>query len=372
MPWARSFALTVAAVIVLSTGCGDPLVVLGDAPNFMRVIAGVGDSIGTRVDSIATRTRFTDVSAIAFDPATGTLYIADRGSVIQSGGTSRPVARLFAVASNGRLQLLLDRGGCPAALCVDHAQGMVFSQNALIIADVVANRIIRFDVRTRALAAIAGSGAFGDSPDGTPALEARLAEPMDVLVGDDGRIMFSERRGHRVRVISLGGALGTIAGTGTAGFAGDGGPALQAQLSGPTGIALDRDVMHIADTDNQRIRAVDLGRGTIATIAGTGTPGFYGDAGPPTEAQLARPRDLAASPDGGTLFVSDQDNHRIRSINLEANVIRTYAGNGSARFIGEGPAGAISLHGPTSLVTTSLGFLFVTDTGHYIIWRTTL
>lgn len=365
-------AALAACAAVLVVACGDPIVVLGDAPGFMRVVAGVGDSTGTRVDSIATRTKFTEPTAIAIDSESGTLFVADRGSVIQSGGITRPVARIFSVSSNGRLQLLLDRGGCDTEVCLQRAQGMTLMGAALLIADDQSHRIYRFDIATRALTVVAGTGELGIAADATPALAAALAGPADVAAGEDGRVFFSEARGHRVRFISADGTVRTAAGSGVAGFAGDGGAALQARLSNPAGITIDAGTLYIADADNHRVRAVNLGAGTIATVAGATVSGFAGDGGPAQLARLAGPRDVTLSPDRATLFIADRNNNRIRAVHLQTGVIRTYAGTGDTRFTGPGPAGSTGLLHPLSIATTPFGFLFIADTGHAVIWRTAL
>jgi hypothetical protein len=118
-------------------GCGDPLVVLGDAPGLMRIVLGVGDSIGTRVDSLATRTRLTEPRAVAFNPANATLYVADRGSVRQVGGTTTRVARIFAVSSAGRSTLLLDSGGCVQSTCLLEPTAMAVARQGANVKIVV-------------------------------------------------------------------------------------------------------------------------------------------------------------------------------------------------------------------------------------------
>jgi sugar lactone lactonase YvrE len=369
----RTVALT-AALALAGAACGDPVIVLGDAPGFMRIVAGVGDSIGTRVDSLATRTRFTNVAAAAFDDATGVLYIADQGAVVQSGGITKPVGRIFAITSAGRATLLVARGGCIGEVCLERPHDLALDgRGSLLVADLLGHRVFRLDLDGGPLAVVAGTGTPGTSPDGSPAALSPLSSPAGLAVGDDGRIFVAERNGHRVRVIAGDGSIHTVAGTGQPGSTGDGGPATAARLDLPAGLAAGDGVLYIADAGNHRVRAVDLAAGVIRNVAGSGTLGFAGDGGLAAEALLNRPQDVAVTADGVSLFIADSFNHRIRVVNLRTGDITTYAGTGSADFTAaSGPAGQLSLDGPAGLATSVSGFLFIVDAGHYAVWRTTI
>ncbi len=149
--------------------------------------------------------------------------------------------------------------------------------------------------------------------DGGPATKAVIRGPREVIIGQNGNLYVSEAGGHRVRQIDRNGIITTVAGTGRAGFSGDGGPAVAAQLHAPQGLALTTaGALFIGDTFNQRVRVV-LG-GLISTLAGSGTRGFGGDGGPATAASLARPGMLALI--GGALLVGDEGNRLIREIGL--------------------------------------------------------
>ena len=369
----RTLALT-AALALAAAACGDPVIVLGDAPGFMRIVAGVGDSIGTRVDSLATRTRFTNVAAAAFDEATGVLYVADQGAVVQSGGITKPVGRVFAITSAGRATLLVARGGCVGAVCLERPHDLALDgRGNLLITDLLGHRVFRLDLAGGALAVVAGTGTSGTAPDGTSAALTPLSSPAGLAVGDDGRIFVAERNGHRVRVIAGDGTIHTVAGTGQPGAAGDGGPATAARLDLPAGLAVADGVLYIADAGNHRVRAVDLAAGTIRNVAGSGAPGFAGDGGPAPQALLNRPQDVAVTGDGVSLFIADTFNHRVRVVNLGTGGITTFAGTGSADFTAaSGPAGQLSLDGPAGLAASAGGFLFIVDAGHYAVWRTTI
>ena len=362
------------ALVALAHGCGDPIIVTGDQPAVMRIVAGIGDSIGTRVDTLATRTRLTEPAAVTFDEANHTLWVADRGALAQSQGITRRVARLFAIRSNGRIELVIDRGGCAGTICIESPFAIaVGTDGALLITDEIGNRIFRLSGPRGPLDVIAGDGTRGETPDGRPARNARIAAPAGIAVAPEGRIYFAERAGHRIRVIEPDGTLGTVAGIGAPGYAGDGQPAAAARLSGPAGITLSAGTLYIADAENHRVRAVDLASRIIATVAGSGIAGFTGDDARALEARLDRPLHVTLAVDGNSLFVSDFGNDRVRVVDARSGVIRTFAGNGDRGYTPPGrPAGATALLRPAALFASSSGLLFIADAGHSVVWRTAL
>jgi len=364
--------ITIALWAIMQSGCGDPLVVLGDAPGYLRVIAGAGDSIGTRVDSLAMRTRFTEPGAVVFDPATRLLYIADRGSTTTSGGITTSVTRIFAVTSAGRLQLLLDTGGCSSGTCLVEATAMTLAPDGgLLIADGVGHRVFRFIPATRQLEVVAGIGTPAYAPDGVPARQASLRRPAGIAVSPAGIIYISEENGHQVRTLDAAGVLGTLAGNGTASHSGDGGSAATAGVHSPAGLALHGNSLFLAEAGANAVRRVDLASHQIATVAGNLVRGFTGDGGPALQAALAAPRALAVTPDGTRLFIADRDNRRVRVVNLESGSIATYAGDGSTDFTGNRqPAGVTALRAPSGL-WTSPGYLYIADPAMYVVWQAT-
>lgn len=194
----RLLALLTGAAAL--TACGDQLVVLGDAPAYMRVVAGTPDSAGRELDPVATRSRFTTPAAIAFDDQHALLFIADRGASWTVQGTTRQVGRIVAVASDGALTLLLDQGGCATGVCLIEPRQMTpVGDGTLLIADALGHRILRFDPAARTLSVLAGTGAAGTSPDGTAATQAMLDTPAGVAIGDDGAIYISEMGGDVLR-----------------------------------------------------------------------------------------------------------------------------------------------------------------------------
>lgn len=243
----------------------------------------------------------------------------------------------------------------------------VTASGHLYIADSSDNRVRVIDpagtIRT-----LAGNGRRGFSGDGGPATGAQLFRPDGVAVDRKGNVYIADFGNHRVRRVDDSGVITTIAGNGTRGFSGDGGPATAAQLSDPGAVAVDQaGNLYLADLGSGRIRMVDSG-GTITTVAGTGASGFSGDGGQATLAQLATPRGLAIDK-VGNLYFADLRNHRIRRIDA-AGVVTTVAGTGTIGDYGDGgPALEAALSDPTGLAADSLGNLYVADAGSHRVRR---
>ncbi|HKE46612.1 MAG TPA: NHL repeat-containing protein [Rhodanobacteraceae bacterium] len=207
----------------------------------------------------------------------------------------------------------------------------------------------------------AGNGVAGYAGDGGPATEAQLHSPAMIAVDGAGNLYIADTLNAAIRKVSTGGIITTFAGTGLGGFSGDGGPATSAQLFQPVGVAFDAaGDLYIGDGGNQRIRKVATD-GTITTVAGNGTFGFAGDGGPATEAELRNPAGVAV--DGaGNLFIADTQNERIRRVAPDGT-IDTIAGNGTAGFGGDGgPGTAAELSFPLDVGVDAAGDVFVADT----------
>jgi sugar lactone lactonase YvrE len=176
------------------------------------------------------------------------------------------------------------------------------------------------------VALVAGGG---DGADGSPATKARLQAPFGVDFDRAGNLYFVEYAGHRVRRIDAKGILTTIGGTGKRGAGGDGGPAREAELNSPHSLAVATNGdIYVADTGNNRVRKIDGKSGKITSIAGSGEKGFAGDGGPAVEARFGNIYCVALNPRGDRLYLADLDNHRIRSVDLATGVVSTVAGNG--------------------------------------------
>jgi RHS repeat-associated protein len=207
---------------------------------------------------------------------------------------------------------------------------------------------------------IAGTGASGFSGDGGPASQAQLNTPVGVAFGQDGSLYVSDANNERIRKIDRNGIITTIAGTGLAGFSGDGGPASQAQLSTPASLSIGPDgSIYFYDADNNRVRRITPD-GIIHTVAGTGNAGFSGDGGPATQAQIASACFIKVGPDG-SLYILEPNSQRVRRVD-PSGIIRTIAGTGSQGFSGDGaPAVQAQLAFPTGLAVGHDGSLYIAD-----------
>ena len=332
------------------------------------------------------------------------------------------IARSWPVAAaEPRVRTLLGSGTAgTGAGEVANPYGLAFGPDrALYFCDLDNQRIQRLDLKTRQVSTVAGNGTRGYSGDGGPATQASLNIPHEIAFDRAGHLYIVERDNHVVRrVEARTGLLTTFAGTGTAGFGGDGGPAAAAQLRQPHSVAIDPSGQRllICDIGNHRIRQVDLPSGVITTwagtgeraptpdgaalagtplngprtmvfdrrghvylalregnaiyridrdtrtlhhVAGTGQQGYTGDGGPARAATLAGPKGLAWHRD--TLYIADTESHVIRAVNLRRGRIRTVLGTGTR---GDGPEPdprRCALARPHGLLVDARGQLYVTD-----------
>lgn len=197
---------------------------------------------------------------------------------------------------------------------------------------------------------IAGVGQAGSQGDGGLATQAQLDNPFGVIRGPDGAIWFCEYSGQRVRRIGTDGVIETVVGTGQKGYTGDNGPALQATLNLPHEIRFDsQGDLYIVDMQNHAVRKVDRETKTITTIAGNGTAGYSGDGGPAKDAQCKQPHSIQFGPNGD-LYICDIGNHVIRRIDRESQTISTFAGTGLPGPTPDGsPLVGTPLKGPRSI-----------------------
>ncbi|MGD9764449.1 MAG: dockerin type I domain-containing protein [Candidatus Binatia bacterium] len=222
------------------------------------------------------------------------------------------------------------------------------------------DNLVRFvDGATATMQIIGGTGAAGYSGDGGPATAAQLRAPSDVAVDNDGNVYVADTANHAVRRIDPEGRITTVAGKGTRGASGDGGPATSALLASPTGVAIDDfGRLFIADMENNRIRVV-IG-GVIETFAGTGESNYGGDGGAAAAAKLRFPNDVAVAKDG-TVYISDTLSNRIRRVDARG-IITTYAGVGTAGYNGDDIAATSArLNSPLQIAVDDTGNLFIAD-----------
>ena len=178
------------------------------------------------------------------------------------------------------------------------------------------------------IATVAGTGTAGFSGDGGRAAEAQLNNPYGLARGPEGALYICDMENHRIRRVAKDGTITTVAGTGKRGYSGDGGPALQADLNEPYEVRFDKTGnMFFVEMRNHIVRRVDGRTKIISAVAETGKEGFSGDGGPATRAEVRQPHSIQFDRRGG-LYICDIGNHRIRRVNLETGIISAFAGTG--------------------------------------------
>jgi len=213
---------------------------------------------------------------------------------------------------------------------------------------------------------------IGGGPNNIPALDANLYNPYGVAVDTSGNFYIASFNQHRVFKVNSAGTLTVLAGSGIAGYSGDGvaGGAGNATLYHPWAVAADTTGVYIADYSNCVVRKVDS-TNTITTIAGNGTCGYAGDGGKGTSAELYNPEGVGL--DGsGNLFIGDYNNCVVRKLVLSSNIISTVAGNHTCGYSGDGGAAtSAELYTPSAVATDSAGDIFIADTGNCVIREVT-
>jgi len=235
----------------------------------------------------------------------------------------------------------------------------------IIIADAGNNRVRKITVSTGIITTIAGIDTAAYFGDGGLAVNAALFIPEAVALDTLDNVYIDDAENSRIRKIDgVSGIITTIAGTGVAGFSGDRGPATNARLDVPSGLCLDNfGNLFIAEYYTKRIRKINLASGIITTIAGTGTSGYSGDGGPATNAEFAGPIQVFADI-SGNIYVADQDNSAVRKIDAVTGIITTIAGNNTAGYSGDGgPATNAELGMPAGVYVDKPGNVYIADLG---------
>ena len=327
----------------------------------MRTAAGSGTSGFAGDGGLAMQARLFGMSDVRSAP-NGDVYIADYGN-----------HRIRKIGRDGIITTIAGGGtgldGGPALgarLSYPHGIGFM-KDGGLLIAEEGGQRIRRI-APDGTISTLAGTGVGGYSGDGGPATQAQVNTPHYVVQAPDASIYFVEKTSHVVRRIMPDGTITTVAGTGVAGYAGDGGQAARARLNQPDGLAVGADgSVYVSDQGNHRVRRI-APSGLITTVAGTGTLGFAGDGGQATLARLNRPQGLDVRPDG-TLYIADGNNNRVRKV-APAGIITTVAGNGTAGYSGEGgPAADSRLNRPRAVSTGPDGAVYLADFGNSRVRR---
>ncbi len=257
---------------------------------------------------------------------------------------------------------------------VNNPYGLIFGPDgALYFCDLDNQRIRRFDLMTKAVTTIAGSGQKGYAGDGGPAGQASLNMPHEIQFDREGHLYIAERDNHAIRKVDARSRnISTVAGTGVAGFSGDGGPGAAAQLRQPHSIVFDRDgSLLICDIGNQRIRRLRVDTGVIDTWAGTGQPAETPDGAPVRGTPLRGPRTMAMA-SNGDLYLALREGNVVLRIDARAQTLHRVAGTGEQGYAGDGgPALAAKLGGPKGLAWAP-GQLFIADTENHAVRRVDL
>jgi sugar lactone lactonase YvrE len=228
----------------------------------------------------------------------------------------------------------------------------------LYIADQGNGRVRRVDATTQIITTVAGTGSASTTGDGGAATEAGVPDPSALAFDAQGNLYIAQWIDARIRRVDTEGIITTVAGTGTYGSSGDGGPATEAQISSPAGMVFDAaGNLYVADLDSNRIRKIDT-EGIITTIAGTGNYGYSGDGGPATSANISVPFFLAFDA-AGNLYVSTYGENRVRKIDTNTQIITTVAGTGDSYGGDGGPATLAGIPGPSGLAFDSVGNLYI-------------
>ena len=263
-------------------------------------------------------------------------------------------------------------GGPAAKARLDNPFDATFdAAGNLFFSDTNNQRVRRVDAKTGIITTVAGCGKRGFAGDGGPAVAAEMDEPYGVKIGPAGDLFFVDRLNRRVRKVDARTeVITTVAGNGDKKGSGDGGSAIKAGLAEPNGIAFDGlGNLYIADVADHRVRKVDATSGMIATFAGTGKAAHSGDGGPASQAAVFGARAVAVGADG-TIFLVERQGHTLRAVDPKSGIIRTLAGTGKKSFSGDsGPALAATFDGPKELHVDASGNVLIVDTENHAIRR---
>ena len=327
-------------------------------------IAGNGSPGFTGDGGPAAKAQLTAARDLAIDTS-GDLFIADgiRIREINQQGM------IETVAGDGFLHSVGDGGAATQAILNQPMSAALDRFGNLYIADSGTERV-RVVAPSGIISTLAGTGIAGYNGDQIPAATANLYSPMDMSTDVYGDIYIADTYNHRIREVGSGGTISTFAGTGTGGEGQDGLPPSQTQLRGPRGVCIGLNgVIYIVDTSNHRVVSVPP-NGNASVIAGNGTAGLGGDGGPARLAELNQPSACALD-SAGDLFIADTLNHRIAKVDT-SGVIATVAGTGTAGSSADGvTAIAAALDSPLGVTVDDNGDIFIADTGNNLIRRVT-
>ncbi len=294
----------------------------------------------------------------------GNLYIADQGnSVIREIFSSNDT--INTVVGTGSPNFGGDGGPAlsasfkwPTSVAFDTSGNLYFT-------DTYSNRIRKVDAITTIVSEVGGNGSAGWSGDSGLATQAMLSSPNAIAISRSGDVFIADQNNHRIRKITHStGIITTVAGNGNAGFSGDNGLAINAELNYPAGIAVDTsNNLYIADQINNRIRKVTASTGIISTVAGSSNVGYAGDSMPATSAGLHWPVAVCLN-SKGDIFIADYSNNLVEKVDISTGIIMKVAGNNISGYSGDGGLATLAELSPTGVTLDPLGNLYITDFNH--------
>ena len=301
-------------------------------------------------------------------------FLTGAAMLMATARAAKAAPRISTIAGTGQPGMAAD-GEAALAAKLNNPFGVVIGPDgALYWADFAGNRVLKLDLSSGRVFAVAGTGEKGHAGDGGPAKQALLSAPHEVRFDRAGNMFIAERDAHVVRHVEMkSGIISTIAGTGVRGFSGDGGPAALAQLAQPHSIALDQmDNLYICDILNNRIRLRDPGSGVISTFAGTGEAAATPDEASISGTPLLAPRSIDISPEG-LLYLVLREGNKVLVIDPAKRVIKRLAGTGKMGLSGDnGPALEAEFRGPKGVSYSPTGELYIADTENHVIRKIAL
>ncbi len=315
----------------------------------MAAVAGTGTPGNSGNGGPAVKALLSMPVSVAVDTS-GNLFIADSAS-----NTVREVTASTGIIKNAPASSF----NHPAAVTLDPSGNLYVLDQA---------SVRRISPSTGSTAMVAGSalGHPGYAGDRGPATSAQLNRPSGIAFDQAGNLYIADTENNRIREVAAStGVITTIAGDGNAGYSGDGGLATLAQVSHPAAVAADgKGNIYIADSGNAAIRKVDAHTGVITTVAGTGIIGFSGDNAAATSARLNDPQGVSVDPTGN-LFIADTSNQRVREVAAHTGIISTIAGDGNPGYSGNGgPSSRAELNNPYAVAIDGSGNLYIADSGN--------
>jgi len=367
---------------MLLAGCGN------SSSGTINVVAG-NAAVGFGGDGAAAINAELNVPAGVAVDTSGNFYIADsRNNVIREVTVATGIITTVAGSQEQQQGYSGDNGPAIGALLNEPVGVAVDTAGNLYIADMGNNAIRKVTINVptstgpqniiTTVAGISNVGTAGYSGDGGPAISATLSSPAGVAVDSSGNVYVADLGNNAIREVKAGtGIISTaagISGVGTAGYAGDSGPATSATLNGPRGVAVDTSGnIYIADSGNNAIREVTASTAKITTIVGNGTPSDTGDNGAATSGTLNNPTGLTVD-SAGNLYIADSGNNVVRKVTAppSSGIITTAAGNIERGNTGNGgPANEATLNGPSGVAVNSAGSIYIADEGNDVIREVT-